>query len=93
MTFLHDNVICMKAQVCTLTERGQISVPASIRKDLGLQRGQRLRWEKISNRECRIIVEQKSASGPLSALGFGPKLRGDKARRTQEWMRELREGE
>ncbi|MGE9292287.1 MAG: AbrB/MazE/SpoVT family DNA-binding domain-containing protein, partial [Puniceicoccales bacterium] len=29
-----------------MTERGQISVPASIRKDLGLRPGQRLRWER-----------------------------------------------
>lgn len=83
----------MKAQSCTLTQRGQISVPASIRKDLGLRPGQRLRWEKISNGECRVIVEGKKAKGPLSALGFGPKLRGGKGKRTEQWMRELREGE
>lgn len=83
----------MKIHVSTLTERGQVSVPASIRKDLGLRPGQRLRWEKIAGGECRVTVEQADTPGPLAALGFGPKLRGDKGKATGQWMRELREGE
>jgi len=83
----------MKTLTCTLTERGQISVPASIRKDLGLRPGQRLRWEKIAGSECRVTVEQADAPGPLAALGFGPKHRGDAGKSTADWMRELREGE
>ncbi|MBC2602570.1 AbrB/MazE/SpoVT family DNA-binding domain-containing protein [Puniceicoccus vermicola] len=83
----------MKTLTCTLTKRGQISVPASIRKDLGLRPGQRLRWEKIAGGECRVTVEQEGAPGPLAALGFGPKLRGDDGKATSDWMKELREGE
>jgi AbrB family looped-hinge helix DNA binding protein len=83
----------MKTNLCTLTERGQISVPAVIRKDLGLHPGQRLRWEKVSSSECRIVIERENAQGPMAALGFARKFRQGKARRTSEWMRELREGE
>ena len=83
----------MKTNLCTLTERGQISVPAFIRKDLGLRPGQRLRWERISNSECRVVIEQENPKGAMAALGFARKLRSGKSRRTSEWMRELREGE
>ncbi len=37
MMFLHDRLYVMKANVCRLTERGQVSVPASIWKALGLR--------------------------------------------------------
>jgi len=38
-------------------------------------------------------VEVYAIGDPLNALGFGPKFRGDKGRKTAEWMRELRAGE
>jgi bifunctional DNA-binding transcriptional regulator/antitoxin component of YhaV-PrlF toxin-antitoxin module len=91
MIFLHDNNPAMSAS--TLTERGQISVPASLRKAMKLRTGQRLKWEMISPREIRVVVEAGPAAGPLSVLGYARKLRDRPSRRTQEWMRELREGE
>lgn len=93
MTFLHDKFSLVKSSTCTLTERGQISVPASIRKELGLRPGQRLRWEKIAAGECRVTVEPSEAPGPMAALGFGPKFRDDAGKPTADWMRELRKGE
>lgn len=83
----------MKANICTLTERGQVSVPVSIRGELRLQAGQRLHWERISSHECRVVIEQEHQEGPIAALGFGARLRGRKGKRTSEWMRELRAGE
>ena len=77
----------------TLTERGQISVPASLRKSMKLQPGQRLRWQRISDREMRVSVETPPVHGPLGVLGYARKLRGGAARRTASWMRELRAGE
>jgi AbrB family looped-hinge helix DNA binding protein len=77
----------------TLTERGQVSVPASIRKSMNLHPGQRLRWQRISDREMRVSVEAQSAPGPLSVLGYARKLRSGPGRRTASWMRELRAGE
>lgn len=41
----------------TLTERGQISVPAALRKAMKLLTGQRLEFERISNREFRVLVK------------------------------------
>ena len=90
MTFLHDTVCDMEES--TLTERGQVSVPASVRKAMKLQPGQRLRWQRISDREVRISVAPSSPPGPLAVLGYARKLRKS-ARTTASWMRELREGE
>lgn len=77
----------------TLTERGQVSVPASLRKSMKLQPGQRLRWQRISDREMRVSVETPPVHGPLGVLGYAQKLRHGPARRTASWMRELRAGE
>ena len=79
--------------ISTLTERGQISVPAALRKQMRLKPGQRLRWEAISDREARIVVESGKPAGPLAALGYARKFPGRKPRRTAEWMKDLRAGE
>jgi hypothetical protein len=60
---------------------------------MGLRPGQFLRWEKISNSECRVVVDPETPQGPMAALGFAAKLRGGKSKRTSAWMRELRDGE
>lgn len=77
----------------TLTERGQISVPASLRKSMKLQPGQKFRWQRISEREMRVSLETPEAKGPLSVLGYAQKLRNGPVRHTADWMRELRAGE
>ena len=77
----------------TLTERGQVSVPAALRKSMKLRPGQRLRWQRISDREIRVSVETPQAKGPLSVLGYARKLRNGPVRRTASWMSELRAGE
>lgn len=76
----------------TLTERGQISVPAELRKSLGLRPGQHFSWEKISDRELRVTVENKSPAGPLVALGYVKNFQRA-PRSTASWMDELRAGE
>lgn len=83
----------MESEVCVLTKRGQVSLPAALRRNLGLRTGQKLRWERVSDRELRVTVESPAVADPVQALGFGPKVRGTAARRTDEWMREMREGE
>ena len=77
----------------TLTERGQISVPAALRKSMRLKPGQRFHWQRISDREMRVSVETSPGQGPLSVLGYARKLRNGTARHTASWMRELRAGE
>ena len=77
----------------SLTERGQVSVPAGIRKAMGLLPGQKLHWEQISDWEMRVSVQKETPSGPISVLGYARRFRSEPARRTADWIRELREGE
>jgi hypothetical protein len=82
----------MKSLVTTLTDRGQASLPASLRKELGLKPGQRLRWQKLSACEVRLLVEvEKQIPGPKAMLGFAKTFRSP--RRTADWMKDLRAGE
>jgi AbrB family looped-hinge helix DNA binding protein len=77
-----------------VTERGQVSIPAVIRKELGLKAGQPLLWEKISDRECLVkIPRKKKPLGAVAMIGFAARFRGEKGRTTAEVMAELREGE
>lgn len=76
-----------------ITERGQVSVPAGIRREMGLRAGQRLHFERISDREIRVLVADVAPVGPLSVLGYGKRMRDGGTRRTEDWMKELREGE
>jgi len=76
----------------TLTERGQISLPAALRRALRLRPGQKLRFEAVSDREFRVFAPPCEAPGPLAALGYARRL-GTRARTTKDWMKELREGE
>ena len=79
----------------TITERGQVSVPAAIRKALALQAGQQLVWERVSDSECRVRVRRARPArpDPVAAVGFGPRALRRAARRTAAWMKELRAGE
>ena len=77
----------------TLTERGQISVPAALRKAMNLQPGQRLKFAAVSDHEFRVFTENDAPAGPSAMLGYARKLRTGPGRRTSDWMKELREGE
>lgn len=77
----------------TLTERGQISIPASLRKAMNLRSGQRLKFTPVSDHEFRVITQNDSPPGPMAMLGYARKIRVGPSRRTSDWMRELREGE
>lgn len=87
----HDSFCIMNES--TLTERGQISVPAALRKTMNLRPGQRLKFAPVSAREFRVITVDEAPPGPMAMLGYARKLRAGPSRRTSEWMRELREGE
>ena len=76
-----------------LTTRGQVSVPASLRKSMGLRPGQSLHWEQVSEREIRISIPEVKPPGPLAVLGHARHLRKSPPRRTADWMLQLREGE
>jgi AbrB family looped-hinge helix DNA binding protein len=78
----------------TITERGQVSIPAELRRDMNLTPGQTVLWEKVSATECRLVIEPRKVikSDPVAAIGFA-KRHGLPTRTTAEWMKILREGE
>jgi len=81
----------VKTDVTVVTERGQTSIPAHLRKEMGLGKGKRLMWERVSNEEIRIRVRPPVEANPAAMLGFARRFR--KTRRTAAWMSELRAGE
>jgi AbrB family looped-hinge helix DNA binding protein len=86
----------MKGTLTTLTERGQVSVPASLRKQLHLKPGQPLMWEKVSDDECRVrIVRPRETKATKSMRGFMKRFQTDTTlpATTAGWMKLLREGE
>ena len=94
MIKLHDTMEDVDKQTTVVTERGQISIPASIRRELGLKTGQPLVWEKISDWECLVkVLRKKKPVGALAMIGFAARSRGEKGRRTAEVMAKLRAGD
>jgi bifunctional DNA-binding transcriptional regulator/antitoxin component of YhaV-PrlF toxin-antitoxin module len=84
----------MHDETTTVTERGQVSIPARIRKLLRLKSGQKLHWQFVAPTECRVFVDSsRDVPGPLAALGYARKLNPQDVRSTDERMKELRAGE
>ncbi len=82
----------MKTLATVVTERGQVSIPAEIRKKMNLTSGRRILWEMDSPAECRIrLLPERTPVGAKAMLGFATSFRATK--RTDEWMSELRQGE
>ena len=80
------------SNISIVTERGQVSVPSNLRRELGLEKGRRLLWEKIGEQEIRVVVlPEMEPRGAMAMLGFARRFRP--TRTTEEWMKELREGE
>ena len=80
----------MKELVTTLTERGQVSIPAKIRRRLGMKPGARVCWQEVSDHECRLLVREEGP-GAEAMRGYAADFR--ETRSTKEWMSKLREGE
>lgn len=79
--------------ITTVTERGQVSIPAVLRRRLGLVPGHKLLWEADGDKGLRLrVVEDQLAVGAEAMLGFARRFR-EEPRRTAEWMAELRAGE
>lgn len=84
----------MDSSLTTLTERGQVSMPAALRKKLGLRPGQPLMWKMISDTECRVVVVRKPADRPgASVRGAMKRFQNDMPTTTASWMALLRESD
>lgn len=86
-------VFGMKTLVTKVTERGQVSIPASIRESMQMTPGTTLLWNRGEDgRTCIItIVHKPVRKGARAMLGYAATY--SKPRTTAEWMKELREGE
>jgi AbrB family looped-hinge helix DNA binding protein len=78
----------------TITERGQVSIPAELRREMHLAPGQTIIWERVSATECRVIVPPtpEVKADPVGALNFAKEY-GLETMPTEQWMKILREGE
>jgi AbrB family looped-hinge helix DNA binding protein len=83
----------MKEAITKLTERGQVSMPSSIRKKLGLLPGHKIIWKYISENEVRIILREFNPKPRGSMRGAMKKIQLGEPGATADWMRVLREGE
>lgn len=80
------------SRISIVTERGQISIPSQLRRELALDKGRRLLWEKAGDHELRVVIlPEAEPAGAVAMLGFSRRFRAP--RPTAEWMAELREGE
>lgn len=79
----------------TLTERGQTSVPAAIRKRAGMTAGQALRWEFVSKHELRVILPEDAKTPPnaVAMIGFARRLNPGLPATTAAMLELLRAGE
>lgn len=88
---MYDGYI-MKTHVTTLTERGQISIPADFRAELGLKPGDKLLWSTSGDKALLITsYEVPKRKGAKAMLGYAKTFRETMS--TAEWMKILREGE
>jgi len=85
----------MNDYTTTLTDRGQTSIPALIRRAAHLQPGQSLHWEMISDHEFRVTIPSsvQPAASAITLIGYARKFHPHDLRSTDEVMKELREGE
>ena len=78
----------------TITERGQVSIPAQLRREMHLEPGQTVLWERISATECRLVALPLNTTtpDPLAALSFAHQ-HGLEEGSADAYLRELRAGE
>ena len=80
----------MKATfISRLSERGQISVPISIRNALGLTPSSLISWtfDAATGTATLSLVHTPQKGGAQAALGFAARFR--KTRRTADWLKDI----
>ena len=78
----------------TITECGQVSIPAQLRREMHLESDQTVLWERVSATECRLVALslETAAPAPLAALSFA-RQHGLEEGSADAYLRELRAGE
>ena len=73
--------------ISRMSERGQVSVPISIRNALGLTPSSRIAWPLDAETGTATLspVRTPQKGGAQAALGFAARFR--KTRRTADWLR------
>lgn len=73
--------------ISRMSERGQVSVPVSIRNALGLTPSSRIAWTLDAENGTATLspVRAPRKGGAQAALGFAARFR--KTRRTADWLR------
>ena len=73
--------------ISRMSERGQVSVPISIRNALGLTPSSRIAWtlDAENGTATLSLVRTPRKGGAQAALGFAARFR--KTRRTADWLR------
>ena len=73
--------------ISRMSERGQVSVPISIRNALGLTPSSRIAWTLDAETGTATLspVRTPQKGGAQAALGFAARFR--KTRRTADWLR------
>ena len=75
------------AFISRMSERGQVSVPISIRNALGLTPSSRIAWTLDAENGTATLspIRAPQKGGAQAALGFAARFR--KTRRTADWLR------
>lgn len=82
----------MKTMTTLVTERGQVSIPAEVRKRMKLKAGMRVSWTVSDSGDCSVsVAKPQKPRGARAMLGYAATFR--KTRSTRQWMSELRDGE
>ena len=78
----------------TITERGQVSIPAQLRREMHLEAGQTVVWEKVSATECRLLIlsPEPNTPDPIAALSFARQHGLDEGS-SDDYLRSLRADE
>lgn len=80
--------------ITVVTQRGQISIPAAVRRLLGLKPGHRLEWRAATQGQVTLrVVRTGMAPGPRATFGYAARLLSNRDLSSDQVLKELREGE
>ena len=71
-----------------------MSIPAQLRREMHLEAGQTVVWEKVSATECRLLIlaSEPTLLDPVAALSFA-RQHGLEEGSSDEYLRNLRADE